>query len=56
MYQVDVRWLILAVCVGAAGVVVALKPALSEPILVAVAVGTLLYIVLRLGRRSDEEG
>jgi hypothetical protein len=50
VFLVDLRWIALIVCVLAAGVGVALLPALINPILVAVAVGTLLYIVFRLGQ------
>ena len=50
MYQIDIRWIILVIGVVGAGVAVAVQPALISPLLVAVAVGTLLYVVLRLGR------
>jgi branched-subunit amino acid transport protein AzlD len=50
MYMIDVRWIIITICVVASGVTVALLPWLLNPILVAVAVGTLLYVVLCLGK------
>lgn len=56
MYLIDIRWIILAVCVMGAGVAVAVKPSLINPVLVAVAVGTLLYMMLRLGKSSSSGG
>ncbi len=56
MYAVDIRWIVLVVCVVSAGVAVAIEPSLINPVLVAVAVGTLLYLVLRLGKSPGSAG
>jgi branched-subunit amino acid transport protein AzlD len=53
MYMIDIRWIILTICVVASGVTVALLPWLLNPMLVAVAVGTLLYVVLCLGKSPN---
>jgi hypothetical protein len=46
---VDVRYVVLFV---GPGVLVTLLPSLISPVLVAAAVGTLLWIILRLGCRA----
>ena len=53
MYMIDIRWIILTIGVVVPGVAVGLMPWLLNPILVAVAVGTLLYVVLCLGKSPN---
>lgn len=50
MYLVDARWIVLTVCVGGVVVATMLMPSLLAPVGAGVAVATLLYVLLRLGR------
>ena len=56
MYLVDLRWIVLTICVLGAGIGVAIAPALISPILVSVAVATILYVILRLGQPPNSGG
>jgi hypothetical protein len=48
--SVDIRWIALVVCVFAAAVATSLEPALLGPMTIAVGVGGLLYLVMRMDR------